>query len=70
MVSASPFTEILPSDYLASVEYDPDMYPAPASFTYNGIRINTRINYDDINSNSIYIIYYTDVPLLSQTTPL
>lgn len=64
------FTEILPSDYLASVEYDPDMYPAPASFTYNGIRINTRINYDDISSNSIYIIYYTDVPLFESNYTL
>lgn len=58
------FTEVLPSDYLATVEYDPNMYPAPASFEYNGIRINTRINYDFINPESIYIIYYTDVPLL------
>lgn len=60
------FTEILPSDYLATVEYDPNMYPAPASFSYNGIRINTRINYKFINPESIYIIYYTDVPLLEK----
>lgn len=46
------------------------MYPAPASFTYNGIRINTRINYDDISSNSIYIIYYTDVPLFESNYTL
>lgn len=58
------FTEVLPSDYLATVEYDPNMYPAPASFEYNGIRINTRINYDFINPASVYIIYFTDVPLL------
>lgn len=58
------FTEVLPSDYLATVEYDPNMYPAPASFEYNGIRINTRINYDFINPESVYIIYFTDVPLL------
>lgn len=57
------FTEILPSDYLSTVEYDPDMYPAPASFTYKGIRINTRINYEAISPESVYIIYYTDVPL-------
>ena len=58
------FTEVLPSDYLATVEYDPNMYPAPASFEYNGIRINTRINYDFIHPESVYIIYFTDVPLL------
>lgn len=57
------FTEILPSDYLSTVEYDPNMYPAPASFEHNSIRINTRINYDAISSDSIYIIYYTDAAL-------
>lgn len=64
------FTEVLPSDYLSTVEYDPNMYPAPASFTYNGIRINTRINYDAISAESIYIIYYTDVPLFEDSYEL
>lgn len=64
------FTEVLPSDYLATVEYDPDMYPAPASFEYDGIRINTRISYDAINPESIYIIYYTDVPVFQENYEL
>lgn len=55
------FTETLPSDYLASVVYDE--YPAPASFETRGIHINTRINYDAINHESIYIIYFTDAPI-------
>lgn len=55
------YTETLPSQYLASVEYD--VPPAPGAFVNNeGIRINTRINYDNINQESVYIIYYTDVP--------
>lgn len=55
------YTETLPSQYLDSVEYD--IAPAPKAFTTaNDIRINTRINYDNINQQSIYIIYFTDVP--------
>lgn len=53
------FTETLPSEYLSSVEYD--VAPAPGSFVKDGIRINTRINYDNINQESIYIIYYNDL---------
>lgn len=56
------FTQTLPSDYFASVEYD--VYPAPAAFTtHDGVRINTRISYDALSRESVYIIYYTDVPL-------
>lgn len=55
------YTETLPSRYLATVEYD--VAPAPGAFVNNeGIRINTRIDYDKISQESIYIIYYTDVP--------
>lgn len=54
------FTETLPSQYIATREYD--VAPAPGSFvTADGIRINTRINYETINDETIYIIYYTDV---------
>jgi len=53
-------TETLPSEYLNSVVYD--VAPAPASFESKGIHINTRINYEQINPESIYIIYFTDVP--------
>ncbi len=52
------YTETLPSEYLAEVTYD--VAPAPAAFTSHGIRIYTRINYDTIHQESIYIIYYTD----------
>lgn len=58
------YTETLPSEYLSSVVYD--VPPAPAAFTTKGIRINTRINYDAISQDSIYIIYYTDVPVFEQ----
>ena len=56
------YTETLPSQYLSSVEYD--VAPAPAAFTTgNQIRIHTRIDYDNINQQNIYIIYFTDVPV-------
>ena len=55
------YTETLPSEYLASVVYD--VAPAPASFETKGLHINTRIHYDHISSDSIYIIYFTDVPV-------
>ncbi len=53
------FTKTLPSEYLSSVEYD--IPPAPAAFSTKGIRINTRINYDNINQENIYIIYLHDL---------
>ena len=56
------YTRTLPSQYLATVTYD--VAPAPAAFTTaDGIRINTRINYDAISTDSIYIIYYTETDL-------
>lgn len=58
------YTETLPSEYLASVVYD--VAPAPASFETNGIHINTRINYNNISQESIYIIYFTDVPVFEK----
>lgn len=58
------YTNTLPSEYLENVVYDTP--PAPASFETHGIHVNTRINYDAINSHSIYIIYYTDVPVFEE----
>lgn len=55
------YTETLPSQYFSSVVYD--IAPAPASFDTGDIHVNTRINYDAISSESIYIIYYTDKAL-------
>lgn len=55
------YTETLPSQYLSSVIYN--VAPAPASFeTEDGIRIHIGIDYENIRSESIYIIYYIDVP--------
>ena len=54
------YTETLPSEYLRTVQYD--VPPAPAAFDTHGLHINTRINYDSINNESIYIIYFIDVP--------
>ena len=63
------YTETLPSQYLSTVEYD--VAPAPSSFTTaNGIHINTRINYDNINTESIYIIYFPDAPLFENNFTL
>jgi len=58
------FTETLPSEYLRTVEYD--VAPAPSTFVKDGIRINTRINYDAISQESIYIIYFTDKALFEK----
>ena len=58
------YTETLPSEYLSSVIYD--IAPAAACFETKGIHINTRINYDNINQESIYIIYFADVPVFEE----
>lgn len=52
------YTETLPGEYLASVVYDDP--PAPASFVKDGILIRTRIDFDHIDSESVYILYYID----------
>lgn len=52
------FTETLPTEYLAHVEYDE--YPAPAGFEKNGLHIRTRVDYENIDRETIYIIYYAD----------
>lgn len=63
------YTETLPSQYLATVTYD--VAPAPSAFTTSDdIRINTRIHYDEINSDNIYIIYYTDKDIFSDSFTL
>lgn len=57
------YTNTLPSEYLQSVTYDPEyITPAPAAYDSHGLHINTRIHYDCINQESIYILYFTDVP--------
>ncbi len=58
------YTKTLPSEYLASVTYD--VPPAPASFETKGIHVNTRIDYNALNQDSIYIIYYTDLEVFEK----
>ncbi len=53
------FTNTLPTEYLAHVKYD--QFPAPASFEKDGLLIKTRVDYENIDLNSIYIIYFADV---------
>lgn len=57
------YTETLASEYFSNVIYD--VPPAPTQFTTHGLTINTRINYDSITNESVYIIYYTDADLFS-----
>ena len=52
------FTETLPAEYLAHVEYDE--FPAPAAFEKDGLHIKTRVDYENIDKDTIYIIYYAD----------
>lgn len=52
------YTGTLPSEYLAQVEYD--VFPAPASFEKDGFHINTRVDYTNIDRETIYILYFTD----------
>lgn len=62
------FTGTLPSEYLAHVEYE--RFPTPSAFEKDGLRILTRINYDDLNTDTIYIIYYIDEELFQENYAL
>lgn len=53
------FTNTLPTEYLAHVKYD--QFPAPASFEKDGLLIKTRVDYENIEPESIYIIYFADI---------
>lgn len=53
------YTQTLPSEYLAHVQYD--QFPAPASFEKEGLHINTRVDYEHIDRDTIYILYYADI---------
>lgn len=55
------YTETTPSQYLSTVVYDTP--PNPADFELeSGILVHMGIDYDNIDHESIYIIYFTDVP--------
>ncbi len=62
------FSGTTASEYLENVVYDE--YPAPAGFTKGDITFHTRINYDDIKPDSVYIIYYTDIGLFEENYEL
>ena len=62
------FSGTTASEYLENVVYDE--YPAPAGFTKGDITFHTRINYDDIRPDSVYIIYYTDIGLFEENYEL
>ena len=55
------YTETLPSEYLSSVIYD--VPPAPSSFKTGDLLIHTRINYDTLTQNNVYILYFTEMSL-------
>ena len=52
------YLETLPSEYLRSVVYDEP--PAPASFRSGDLLIRTRIDNDQLDPQSVYILYYID----------
>lgn len=58
------FTGTLPSEYLEHVEYE--QFPTPSAFETDGLRVLTRINYDNLNMDTIYIIYYIDEELFQE----
>lgn len=58
------YTETLPSEYLDSVIYD--VAPAPASFVSDDILIRTRIDYENISKESVYIIYFIDEDIFAK----
>ena len=62
------FSGTLPSEYLAHVEYE--QFPTPSGFQKDGTHILTRINYDDLNMDTIYIIYYTDEEIFQENYAL
>lgn len=52
------YTETLPSEYVESVVYD--VPPAPASFRTGDLLIRTRVDHENIDRGSVYIIYFID----------
>ncbi len=51
-------TETLAPEFTSSAVYE--SYPIPWSFKHKDILIQTRIDYDAITKDSVYIIYFTD----------
>lgn len=55
------YTNTLAPEFTQNVVYE--SYPIPWSYTTGDITIQTRINYDAITDQSVYIIYFTDYDL-------
>lgn len=57
------YTETLAPEFTESAVYE--TYPIPWSFKHGDILIQTRIDYDAITEDSVYIIYFTDYDVFS-----
>lgn len=53
------YTQTLPSEYLAHVQYE--QFPTPASYEKDGLRVYTKVDYEQIDRETIYILYYADI---------
>jgi len=58
------YMETLPSEYLESVVYD--VAPAPALFSSKDVLVRTRIDYENISEESVYIIYFIDEEIFAR----
>lgn len=59
------FSGITGPEYLEHVTYK-ENHVEPATFQVNGITFYNGIDYDNLQKNAIYIIYFTDVPLFHE----
>ena len=57
------FSGITPSEYLADVVYR--SFPAPASFKKGEMTFRIGIDYDSIQKDAVYIIYYDDMEVFA-----
>ena len=55
------YTEVKSSEYIETVVYDAP--PEPASFEAKGILIRNGIDKEQLDPQSVYILYYADKPL-------
>lgn len=58
------YTEVKSSEYIETVVYDAP--PEPASFEAKGILIRNGIDKEQLDPQSVYILYYADKPLFEQ----
>lgn len=59
------FTKTTPGEYYSeNLIYDEE--PAPWSYSNGDLTVQTRIDYKNITTESVYILYYTDVDIFSE----